>query len=350
MAASGFGWRRLFFVPRGGLPVIVNIMVAYPSGPSERSRWILAAREGIERLTVDSQRPSAWMIEQERQADGQRQDGVTVFLVNRECPWRCAMCDLWRSTTTAPIPMGDIVRQLDWVLTNVGERPLSWIKLYNAGSFFDAGAIPIEDHAAIAERCSRFDRVILECHPSLIGPRVLQFRGLLPARTKLEIAMGLETVHPEALEKLNKRITPQSFRSAAEFLRSHDCDLRTFLLVRPPFIRAEECLRWLRLSIDFALDCGSNPVVLIPTRIGNGAMEQLLALGEFSLPGLDLLEAGVQYCVELGRGRVFADLWDLERFLTPADEFGQRRARLEAINLTQQLAPDEAGIRTGTVG
>lgn len=313
-------------------------MTPFPTSPAERTRWILQSRDGVARVPVESTRPSAWIIETERQADGTLAEGLTVFLVNRECPWHCAMCDLWRHATERRVGPGDIPRQLDVALAEASRPPLSWIKLYNAGSFFDAGAIPISDHAAIAVRCAPFRRVIVECHPALVGPRVVQFRDSLAAGTRLEVAMGLETVHPGALERLNKQITSRSFRAAADFLRSHDCDLRTFLLIRPPFIPEAECPAWLERSIDFAFECGSDPVVLIPTRTGNGAMERLLRMGEFSLPGLELLEEGVRYGLHQGRGRVFADLWDLERFVAPGDDLAGRRARLEAINRSQQIA------------
>ncbi len=312
-------------------------MTPFPSSPAERTRWILDARSGIARVPVEGNRPSAWLVEGECQSDGRLEDGLTVFLVNRECPWHCTMCDLWRYTTELRVGPGDIPRQLDVALSGVSRRPLSWIKLYNAGSFFDVGAIPPSDYPEIAARCALFKRVIVECHPALVGPRVVRFREALAPGTRLEVAMGLETVHPGALDQLNKRITPGSFREAAEFLRAHDCDLRTFLLIRPPFIPEAEGRDWLMRSIDFALECGSDPVVLIPTRTGNGAMERLMELGQFRLPGLELLEEGVRYGLSQGRGRVFADLWDLERFVAPGGDLALRRSRLEAINRSQQL-------------
>src|SRR5579871_4273181 len=96
------------------------------------------------------------------------------------------------------------------------------IKLYNAGSFFDPQAIPPEDYPEIAQTVAGFERVIVECHPALIGPRLLPFRDLLSGR--LEVAIGLETAHPEALARLNKRITVESFRRAAGFLAQHEMD------------------------------------------------------------------------------------------------------------------------------
>src|SRR5439155_2565678 len=112
--------------------------------------------------------------------------------------------------------------------------PARNIKLYNSGNFFDPRAIPPADYPAIARLVSGFERVIVECHPALLGNRCLQFREMLPGR--LEVAIGLETVHPVVLEKLNKRITVDDFRRAAGFLASNWIDLRIFLLVRPPFL------------------------------------------------------------------------------------------------------------------
>ena len=47
---------------------------------------------------------------------------------------------------------------------------------------------PVEDYRAIAQRVARFERVIVECHPALIGERVLCFRDMLHGQ--LGVAMG----------------------------------------------------------------------------------------------------------------------------------------------------------------
>src|SRR5262249_19532508 len=149
-----------------------------------------------------------------------------------------------------------------------------------------------------------------ECHPSLVDERAPGFRDLLAG--KLEIAMGLETVHLEALERLNKKMTLEQFSLSADFLRRHDIALRVFILVKPPFLDETGALLWARRSLDFAFDCGASVCSLIPTRSGNGALDALALRGEFSPPRLATLEAAAAYGVGLHRGRVFADLWNLE--------------------------------------
>src|SRR6185436_18367570 len=110
-------------------------------------------------------------------------------------------------------------------------------------SFFDTRAIPIEDYSAIAARAQAFERLIVECHPSLVGDSAVRFRDLLVGQAssrspllQLEVALGLETAHPEVLEKLNKRMTLDHFGRSAAFLREHGIALRTFILVKPPFL------------------------------------------------------------------------------------------------------------------
>jgi archaeosine synthase beta-subunit len=312
--------------------------LVYPARPAERDVWTLAARGP--RNTLDPDRPYAFLVEDEPDATGAVIPVATIFLTNRECPWRCVMCDLWRNTLAEPTPPGAIPAQIEYALAQLPAARA--IKLYNAGSFFDPRAIPPEDHLAIAEAVRTFDHVIVECHPALVGDAVPRFRDLLSGR--LEVAMGLETANPDVLEKLNKRLTLDQFRAAAEFLRRNSIDLRVFILVQPPFQRAEESLHWAERSLDFAFDCGATAATLIPTRGGNGAMEILASNGEFAPPALATLEDAFDYGLSLGSGRarlfrVSADAWDLPRAFDCPSCRDRRVARLRAMNLAQTFAP-----------
>lgn len=307
-------------------------MSSYPASSIERDQWILARRPAREDL--DYRQPYAFLVEEEYSAAKEVVPVATVFLTNRECPWRCVMCDLWRNTLTEKVPVGAIPQQIDYALARL---PLArQIKLYNSGSFFDRGAIPIEDYPAIAARANSFDKTIVESHPSLIGQTCLQFRDLLS--NKLEVAMGLETAHPEILDRLNKRVTLDQFSDASQYLRSNEIDLRVFILVQTPFMKAREALYWAERSVDFAFDCGATAVTLIPTRAGNGAMEALIQLDEFSPPQLGTVESAASYGLSLGRGRVFVDLWDLHSASAKCSCYPLRIERLKNMNLRQSVS------------
>jgi len=296
-------------------------------------RDILAARPP--KHPVDPARPYAFLVEPECAASGKVEAVATVFLTNRECPFRCLMCDLWQNTTDRRVPAGMIPRQIDYALSRL--PPAQQIKLYNSGNFFDRQAIPPEDHAAIANRVRDFSTVIVENHPQLCGDDCLRFRDRLHGR--FEIAIGLETIHPDVLPRLNKQMTIADFERAARFLNDHDIATRAFILLRPPFMDEQEGLAWAVRSIEFAFAAGVGCCAVIPTRGGNGIMEQLRSAGHFAPPQLSSLEAVIEAGLAMQRGRVFADLWDLEK-LFPCEKCGPaRRERLHAMNLTQKILP-----------
>jgi|SoiMethySBSTD1v2_1073268.scaffolds.fasta_scaffold00073_62 archaeosine synthase beta-subunit len=302
-------------------------------------RWVLERRGPKARL--DPMRAYAAVYEEELDATGRFAPTAVVFLTNRDCPFRCVMCDLWRHTLDETVPPGAIAAQIRRALT---ELPAArQIKLYNAGSFFDPAAIPPDQDDEIADAVARFDRVIVEAHPGFLtgayAERCLRFRDRLrgfrlhPEGPRLEVAIGLETAHPATLARLNKRMTIESFRRAASFLTGNDIDLRVFILLNPPFLRGAEAVEWACRSIDVAADCGATACSVIPTRSGNGAMEALGA--EVDPPRLPALEHVIEYGISLQRLRVFSDLWDIERFFDCRCA-PERKTRLAEMNRTQR--------------
>ena len=309
----------------------------YPAdaGPS-RDRWILERRP--RRNPLDPRRAYAALVEEEAAETGGRRRAVpvaTIFLTNRECPWKCLMCDLWKNTLEDSVPPGAIAGQIREALRVL--PPARRIKLYNAGSFFDGRAVPPEEHAAIAGLVAPFERVIVESHPALVGPAVWAFRDRIPGT--LEVAMGLETVHPDVLPRLNKRMSVDLFRRAAHLLADEAVALRVFVLAGLPWVPAAEARAWTLRSVQCAFDSGASSVSIIPTRAGNGAMDELARTGAFEVPQLRLLEDCFEDAVSLGRGLVFADLWDLDAFSRCGDCFEARRERLASMNLSQSVAP-----------
>ena len=183
---------------------------------------------------------------------------ATILLTNRECPWRCLMCDLWQNTleedtrararsrgrsetALARLPLAAPPRQA------LQRRQL----LRPAG---DSSRRRRRDRRG----WSPFERVIVESHPALVG-------APLPASSprrlggRLEVAMGLETVHPEVLPRLNKGMTLDDFRRAADApARRRRSRCAPSCSSACPWVPAREqrgvgaCA-----SVDFAFDCGA---------------------------------------------------------------------------------------------
>ncbi len=298
------------------------------------TRWIRSLRPPKE--TVEPFLPLGHLWEEERTEAGTVRT-LTVFLAGAECPFTCIYCDLWRRTLDGPTPPGALPAQLQKVLEEEIVPPSAAVKLYNASNFFDPRAVPEEDRPALLELLRPFVRVTVESHPRLVGWHCLDFASRLEGR--LEVALGLETVHPEALPRLNKQMTLADFDRAADVLRSSGIGVRAFVLVGVPFVAREEAVYWAVRSAEYAFQRGAGRVSLIPVRGGNGALEVLDREGNFFPPGLGQLEEAFERALELEGGIVQVDLWDAHLFASCGACAAARINRLARMNLTGRPEP-----------
>ena len=326
------------------------MLATYPQSIRERNRWVISQRgsrnaspsaDNLARTSLRQEVPHHFLRERELAADGSLAECVAVFLTNRECPWKCFMCDLWKNTLETTVELGMIPRQIAYAFQQMGTPHLEeahstmLVKLYNSGSFFDPRAIPVTDYGKIAQLLAGFRRVIVECHPLLLGDSCLRFRDLLAA--EIEVALGLETAHPAALEQLNKGFGVEDFLRKCDWLQENGMAIRVFLLVNAPFVPSANQAEWVEKSIQLAADAGAEVICLIPTRPANGAVEALLRSGLYSRTKLEQLENALEAGIRSSRARVFADLWDLEQFRSCPHCFSERRLRLQRMNDQQRI-------------
>ena len=274
------------------------------------------------------------LVDEERRPDGTIERALTVFLAGAECPFTCSFCDLWRWTLDGPTPPGALPMQLTEVLRSA-ELPAPLpdrLKLYNASNFFDRRAVPADDVPAIAALAAPFAGVTVESHASTVGPLALEFARQIPGR--LEVAVGLETIHPTAAAKLNKRLDLVTFDRAACFLSANDIDLRVFVLLGAPHVPSDESVEWAVRSVEYAAQRGASVVSIIPVRGGNGEMERLESLGSFTPPTLSQLERALDASLEFAPTVVTADLWDVQQLPACAACRSARIDRMRRVNVS----------------
>lgn len=277
------------------------------------------------------------LIEEERRPGGKIERALTVFLTGAECPFTCSFCDLWKWTIDGPTPPGALTSQLESVLQALNGPVPDRLKIYNASNFFDQRAVPSEDLAGIARLAASFAAVTVESHANTIGPNALAFARQIDGR--LEVAVGLETIHPVAAAHLNKRLNLDRFDKAAHFLAENDVELRVFALLGAPYVPVDESVAWTMRAVEYAVERGAAVVSIIPVRAGNGEMERLRGLGHFTPPTLSQLEECLELSLRFTSTVVTADLWDAERL--PACEHcrSERVERLRRLNVTGRAGP-----------
>lgn len=285
---------------------------------------------------VDPFIPYHFLHEAEPGLSGNLETVNTIFLTGKECVFKCLMCDLWKNTLDEAAPPGAIVKQIDYALERLPQADV--VKLYNSGNFFDTKAISPQEYPAIVNRVAGYKRVVVENHPKLCNEGCLEFNDMFNA--KLEVAMGLETIHPGVLPRLNKQLTTEDFKNATKFLNQHNIDVRAFILLNAPYlVDPAESTEWTLRSIQFAFECGVVRCAVIPVRPGNGVMDILWKQKDYAPPTLSMLEEVLEKALMLRGGQVFVDTWDIH-FLSDCPLcFEPRKERLEKINLDQRILP-----------
>ena len=224
-----------------------------------------------------------------------------ILTTNKECPFKCVMCDLWQNTLDYRVEEGGVARQVRDALETL--PPAKHLKVYNAGSFFDRQSIPKKDTLDIADMVTEYETFIVEAHPKLIGKPCFEFAEYLSPQ--LDVAMGLETVDPKVLPRLNKNMTLDDFERATVQMLEHDIFVRAFILLRTPWQTEEEGVYWAKQSIDFAQSIGVECCTVIPLR-PNTRIENI----EVETPLPESLDDVVAYGISQNKGRVFGDMWD----------------------------------------
>ena len=222
-----------------------------------------------------------------------------ILTTNKECPFKCVMCDLWKNTLDYRVEQGVITKQIRDALKQL--PPAKHLKLYNAGSFFDRQSIPKQDTYDLADLIQEYETLIVEAHPKLVGVPCFEFAEYL--QPQLDVAIGLETVDPEVLPRLNKKMTLDDFERATTKLLEHGIFVRAFILLRTPWQTEEAGIYWAKESIDFAQSIGVECCTIIPTRPNTG-------MTDFSPPQPESLEEVVAYGVSKNKGRVLGDSWN----------------------------------------
>ena len=286
---------------------------------------------------VDPYKAHGTLVEDERRPDGKVERALTVFLTGAECPFTCSFCDLWRWTTDGPTTPGALISQLESALKSFTGVVPERLKLYNASNFFDQRAVPPGDLLGIAELSAPFAGVTVESHANTIGATTVAFAQRIAGR--LEVAVGLETIHPVAAPQLNKRLDLARFDSAARFLSENGIDLRVFVLLGAPYVPDEESVEWTVRTVEHAVGRGASVVSIIPVRGGNGEMERLQALGDVTLPTMSQLEETLDRCLQFTGTVVTADLWDVERLPGCEHCRSERVERLQRLNNTANAEP-----------
>ena len=167
----------------------------------------------------------------------------------------------------------DITKQFDVAVKEIGNVP--FLKLYTSGSFLDECEVPGEAVEHILKHCSDAGvRLLFESRPEYVTPARLG--NLLTINENLEIAIGLESSNDRILRySINKGFTVADYQRAAELLNEKGIDLRSYVLLKPPFLSEAEAVKDSKSTIEYASKF-STTVSLNPVNVQKGTLVEKL--------------------------------------------------------------------------
>lgn len=218
--------------------------------------------------------------------EGHTRTERVLILRTRGCSWSyhsgCSMCGYW-DDTNPDIGKNELENQL---VSFLKEFPTGEVlKIFTSGSFFDPIEIDPSLQQSIIERVLKgYGSLVVESRPEYI-PKVVDHLKRYAGR--IQIAIGLESTNPEILKhSVNKNYDFDDFKAAASLLRNNGISVRSYLLLKPPFLTEKE-------AIDDAIDSArmiapySDFVSINPMNIQRGTLvERMFREGNYRPPWL----------------------------------------------------------------
>ncbi len=166
-----------------------------------------------------------------------------------------------------------IVRQFDNALSQLDG--ISFLKIYTSGSFLDEDEITSGTSDYMLKRCADAHlRLLFESRPGYVTNEKLDH--MLAIHDDLEIALGLESSNDNVLRySINKGFTVVDYAKATAVLDSKGIDLRTYVLLKPPFLTESEAIEDAKATIAFAAK-SSKTISLNPVNVQRGTLVERL--------------------------------------------------------------------------
>lgn len=228
-------------------------------------------------------------------------DCLVVVLRTRGCSWArrsgCSMCGYVRESSDLVTP-DDIVYQFEKAFENY--RGQEMIKIFTSGSFLDDDEVPPEVRDRVYRIAGEsFRRVLVESRPEFVTSEKIA-KGLASCE-EFEIAIGLESANNLILRlSVNKGFTLANFVKAAELIKKSRAFLKTYLLLKPPFLTEEESIKDAVQSAKLVSRL-SDTISFNPVNIQKGTLvEYLWKRGEYRPPWLWSLLRVMEMTRDLG--------------------------------------------------
>lgn len=178
--------------------------------------------------------------------DGKIVDTYVIIFRTRGCSWAlksgCTMCGYFNDSMWEKVSESDLLKQFDRTMENYSGEKI--VKIFTSGSFLDDNEItPNVRRKILSTLVEKADKISVESRPEYVKDEKLsEIHDIVQSKT-FEVGIGLETSNDFLREHaINKGFTFDDYKKAAKLLKKYKFKLKTYVLVKPPFITEKEAL------------------------------------------------------------------------------------------------------------
>lgn len=171
-------------------------------------------------------------------------DAFVIIFRTKGCSWAlesgCSMCGYFNDSLWENVSDDDLSIQFEKAMKNYNGQ--KFVKIFTSGSFLDDKEIKPKVRKDILNKLSETaDKISFESRPEYITDEKLsEIKGI---SKNFEIGVGLETANDFVREYcLNKGFTFERYEKAAKILKKHKVGLKTYVLIKPPFLTEKDSI------------------------------------------------------------------------------------------------------------
>lgn len=233
--------------------------------------------------------------------DGDVVNALVVILRTKGCSWArrkgCSMCGYFNDCNP-DVTEENLVAQMQKAMEKSEDHRI--LKIFTSGSFLDGKEVPPQNRAELLDMAShRFKQVIFETRPEYV--RTESIEDCISHFSRLQVALGLESANDMVLKhSINKGFLFDDYQKAAETIKEAGASVKTYLLLKPPFLTEQEsiddCVASARKIKDMTDVISFNPV-----NVQRGTLvERLWRRDEYRPPWLWSVVRVLEECKDLG--------------------------------------------------
>jgi len=214
-------------------------------------------------------------------------DALVVILRSRGCFWAkrsgCFMCGYNRDCLET-VRSEDLIAQFEKAMEKHAGQP--FVKVYTSGSFLDPGEVDPDARDKILKLIGeKSDRALVESRPEFVNKATLEKAG--GHVSKIDIAIGLETANDDIRARcINKGFAFRDFERACNTAKEMGASVRTYLLLKPPYLSEQAAINDAIQSISIAGQL-SQTISINPMNVQRGTVvEGLWKKGFYRPPWL----------------------------------------------------------------